>query len=267
MYFAIVGDTRPPAINDTTGYPTAVITKIYQDLEHLSPFAPFVITTGDYQFSSANGTESGPQMDMYLQAKSLYSGVQFPTMGNHECTGAAASNCGSGNTNGITNNYSNYLSKFLAPLGKKDPWYEIDVNATDGSWTAKFLFVAANAWSQAQASWLDTAMARPTTYTFIVRHEPAAATSPGTGPSEAIMKKHPYTLALVGHTHTYGHTAAKQITIGNGGAPLTGGATYGFGLITQRADQSLLVDVYDYSTLQPDTTFRFAVNPDGSPAP
>jgi hypothetical protein len=267
LAFAIVGDTRPPAINDTAGYPTAVITKIYQDLEGLNPRPPFVVTTGDYQFSSATGTQSGPQMDFYLNARTNYSGIQFPTMGNHECTGAASSNCGSGNANGTTVNYTNYMSKFLSPLGQQNPWYEIDVNATDGSWTAKFLFVAANAWSSTQASWLDSAMSRATTYTFIIRHESAAAASPGTGASESIMAQHPYTLSITGHAHTYSHPKAKEIIIGNGGAPLTGGATYGFGIVSQRADQSIQIDEYDSQTLQPDTNFRFALHPDGTAAP
>ena len=40
LRFGIVGDTRPPNPGDTSGYPTAIITKIYQDLEaeHLRRF-------------------------------------------------------------------------------------------------------------------------------------------------------------------------------------------------------------------------------------
>jgi hypothetical protein len=109
-------------------------------------------------------------------------------------------------------------------------------------------------------------MSQPTTYTFIVRHEPkAASTAPGCSASEAVMAKHPYTLAIVGHTHTYGKTGPKQVTMGNGGAPLTGGATYGYGLITQRANLSIQVDMINYQTGKPDTNFRFALKPDGSP--
>ena len=33
-------------------------------------------------------------LDLYLAARQPYPNVQFPAMGNHECTGATASNCG-----------------------------------------------------------------------------------------------------------------------------------------------------------------------------
>jgi hypothetical protein len=267
LFFGVIGDTRPPAINDTAGYPTAVITKIFSDIAALSPMPPFVVSTGDYMFASASGTQSGPQLDMYLAARQSYSGIQFPTMGNHECTGAVTSNCGPGTTDGVTNNYQAFMSKLLGPLGKTNPYYEIDIDDSNHAWTAKFLFVAANAWTTAQASWLQSAMARATTYTFIVRHEPSAASSPGTSASEQIMSQYPYTLALVGHTHTYGKTGTKQVTIGNGGAPLTGSVNYGYGLVSQRSDGAVQVDMIDYTTGQPDTSFRFALKPDGTPAP
>ena len=81
------------------------------------------------------------------------------------------------------------------------------------------------------------------------------------------MANHPYTLAIVGHTHTYGKTGAKQVTIGNGGAPLTGGGTYGYGIVSQRADGAIEVDMIDYATGSPDSKFHFALKADGSPAP
>jgi len=37
LSFAIVGDTRPPGINDTAGYPSAVASKIWADVEAQSP--------------------------------------------------------------------------------------------------------------------------------------------------------------------------------------------------------------------------------------
>ena len=268
LLFGIVGDTRPPMIDDTAGYPSAVINGIYASLQAASPSPLFVVATGDYMFASPNRTESSPQLDMYLAARARYSGAFFPAMGNHECTGATASNCGPGTANGTTVNYTNYLSRMLAPIQQSNPYYAIDVNAVDGTWTSKFVFIAANAWTAAQSAWLATALAKPTTYTFIVRHEPAAAsTAPGVTESEKIMAQHPYTLAIVGHTHTYAKTGAKQITVGNGGAPLTGGVNYGYGLVGQRPDGALQVDMIDYSTGQPDTKFRFAIKADGTAAP
>ncbi len=268
LYFAVIGDTRPPVINDTSAYPTTVITKIYSDIEALSPRPPFAVSTGDYLFSTANGTQAAPQLDLYLSARSKFSNVVFPAMGNHECTGAVTSNCGPGTTDGTTNNYSAFLSKILAPLGQTSPNYVINVKATDSSWTSKLVFVAGNAWTNADATWLDGVLSQPTTYTFIIRHEPkAASNAPGCKGSEAIMANHPYTLAIVGHTHTYGKTGPKQVTIGNGGAPLTGGANYGFGLVQQRADGAIQVDMIDSSTGNADTAFRFALHADGTPAP
>jgi hypothetical protein len=270
LLFAVIGDTRPPVINDNSGYPTAVITKIWQDIEALSPRPAFAVSTGDYQFSSATSTNAALQIGYYLGARASYSNIVFPTMGNHECTGATNSNCGPGTTDGVTNNYTAFMSKMLAPIGQTSPNYVINVNAIDGSWTSKLVFVAGNAWTSADATWLDSALSVNTTYTFIIRHEPVAACSggpPGCSGSEAIMAKHPYTLAIVGHTHTYGKTGAKQVTIGNGGAPLTGGANYGFGLIQQRADGAIQVDMIDSSTGAADTAFRFALKADGTPAP
>jgi hypothetical protein len=268
LYFAVIGDTRPAVIDDTSAYPTAVITKLFSDIATLSPMPEMVVSTGDYMFASANGTQSGPQMDMYVAARAKYPGIDFPTMGNHECTGATDSNCGPGTSSGTTNNLSTFLSKLLGPIAKTTPNYSINISATNGSWTAKFVFVAGNYWQSSDTTWFDGVMAQPTTYTFVVRHEPAAVTTaPGVTPTEQVMAKYPYTLAIVGHTHTYGKTGAKQVTIGNGGAPLTGGVNYGYGLFTQRADGAVQVDMIDYSTGQPDMNFRFAVKADGTPAP
>ncbi len=268
LYFTVVGDTRPPVINDTKGYPVAVIDKIYSDIAALSPVPLFSVSTGDYCFAQAASSESGPQIDMYMAARARFPGAWFPAIGNHECTGAVTSNCGPGTTDGLTVNYTNFMSKMLGPIGKSEPYYSIRINATDGSWTSKFVFVAANAWSTAQQTWLDSTLAAPTTYTFVIRHEPAAAsTAPGVKPSEAIMAKYPYTLSLVGHTHTYGRKGAREVVIGNGGAPLTGTVNFGFALLSQRADGAIRVDMIDYSTGASDPSFGFAVHPDGSPAP
>jgi hypothetical protein len=268
LLFGVIGDTRPPMINDTNSYPSTIITKLFTDAETAAQRPVFMVATGDYQFSSPSGSQAAAQLDLYLAARSHYSGVVFPAMGNHECTGATASNCGQGATDGLTNNYNAFLSKLLTPLGKTSPNYTINVNATNGSWTSKFVFVAGNAWQASDATWLDGELAKPTTYTFVIRHEPkAATTAPGCTPSEEVMAKHPYTLAIVGHTHTYGRTGPKQVTIGNGGAPLVGSANYGYGLIQQRPDGAVQIDMIDMTTGAADTSFRFALKADGTPAP
>ena len=262
LYFTIIGDTRPPVIGDTSGYPTAIITKIYSDVEALSPRPLFSVSTGDYMFASVGTTQATQQLDLYLSARNQFSGVFFPAMGNHECTGATNSNCATT----TTTNLQAFMTKLLGPIGKTQPYYSVNINAIDGSWTSKFVFIAANAWDNTQATWLDQTLSQPTTYTFIVRHEPAAATTaPGTSPSQQIMAQHPYTLALTGHTHTYNKwLAPKQIVIGNGGAPVTGGVDYGFGLVQQRADGNIVVDMIDYMSGAADPSFHFVVTPAGN---
>jgi hypothetical protein len=268
LLFAVVGDTRPASIDDTAGYPRAIISKIYSDIQAFEPRPPFTIATGDYIFASLNRTESAAQFDAYLEARNQFSGVNFPAMGNHECTGYTNSNCGPGTSNGTPDNYKKFMEKMLGPIEKSDPYYSIDVKASDASWTAKFVFIAPNAWTSTQETWLESALGKDTTYTFIVRHEGMKAdTAPGVTPSEQIMARHPYTLAIVGHTHTYEHFSGREVIVGNGGAPITGSKSYGFGVFHQRTDGAIQVDMVDYSTGKSDTRFRFAVKPDGSPTP
>ena len=270
LYFAIVGDTRPATIDDTADYPTAIITKIFQDITSYDPVPLFGISTGDYMFATPQtGGQAQPQLDLYLKARGSY--LTYPAMGNHECTGNTNSNCGPNGTDGITDNYTQFMNGLMKPLGNTTPYYSINIKATDGSWTSKFVFVAANAWDSSQQSWLQTTLAQTTTYTFVVRHESSETSGgpPGESGSDSVISQYPYTLLIVGHTHTYQKAGLgpKEVIIGNGGAPLTGLGDYGFGLAMQRSDGAIQVDMIDYQTLQPDTTFRFAVKPDGSPAP
>ncbi len=263
LYFAVVGDTRPANEDGTSNYPTTIIDTIFSDIAKVSPMPPLMVSTGDYQFSNPSGSQAAAQITKYLAARNNYPGVDFPTMGNHECTGATASNCGAGNTDGITNNYSSYMSMMLGPIQKTQPYYVINVNANDNSWTAKFVFVAANAWDSAQSSWLSSTLAQKTTYTFIMRHESASAnTAPGVNPAEAIMKNYPYTLSIVGHAHEYYHSSgSREVVIGNGGAPISTSQNYGYALVQQLTNGNIQVDMYDYSTNIRDSKFEFSVTP------
>ncbi len=267
LSFAIVGDTRPPVIDDTAGYPKKVIQTVWQDVEAASPRPAFAVTTGDYVFAKPFGAQAAPQIDLYLAARQAFSGVMFPALGNHECTGATASNCGAGSADGVTANYTAFLDKMLAPIAVTTPYYTVNIGSTTSAWTAKLVFIAANAWSAKQATWLAAELAKPTTYTFVVRHESASAnTAPGVTPSQAIIAQHPYTLLIVGHTHTYAHYASeKQLIVGNGGAPLTGGVNYGYVIARQRADGAMVFQEHDYTTNQVNDTF--AVKPDGTSTP
>ena len=250
LRFAIVGDTRPAAPDDITNYPTAIITKIWQDVEAESPHPQFAISTGDYMFASTNKPTQQPQLNLYMQARSSFTGLQYPAMGNHECTGATASNCGAGARDGVTANMTDFISTMLQPIGVSTPYYAEHFAATDGTWTAKLVVVACNAWNSTQSSWLTTALAEQTTYTFVVRHEgnDALWETPCMA-SEAIINAHPLTLLIVGHTHTYRHYSSdREIIVGNGGAPLTSGTNYGYVIVARNASGTLTVTAYDYMT-------------------
>jgi hypothetical protein len=250
LRFAIVGDTRPASPDDTANYPTAIITKIYQDIEAESPHPLFAVSTGDYMFASTSGSEQVPQLDNYMTARATFTGPLYPAMGNHECTGATASNCGQGARDGITKNMTQFVDTMLSPIQISSPYYTESFTASDGSWTAKFVFVACNAWSTAEATWLDQQLSRATTYTFVVRHEGTSAVSETPcEQSQTIIGSHPLTLLIVGHTHTYAHYVSdKEIIVGNGGAPLTSGRNYGYVIVSRNASGTVTVTAYDYMT-------------------
>ena len=255
-----MGDTRPANDDDTGAYPTKIITTLWQDVEAYSPRPAFGISTGDYMYAKASGTQSGPQLDLYLTARSNFTNIVFPAMGNHECTGADDSNCGEGNADGITVNYTSFMTKMLAPLGQSLPYYTIDIDGTNAAWTAKFVFIACNAWDTTQSTWLSAQLAKPTTYTFVVRHEGSDATTTGcVAPTAAIMAQHPYTLLIAGHTHTFAYYASeKQLIVGNGGAPLTGSIDYGYVVAEQQANGDILFKEFDYTTNTLQTSFTVA---------
>ncbi len=269
LSFAVVGDTRPVNKDGTSSYPTPIITKIWQEVEAMQPHPAFALATGDYQYSSTTGATAGNQIDLYMGARAAFSGPLFPAMGNHECTGATASNCGPGSVDGMTANLMAYTSKMLGPIQQTNPYFEIDVaSTTPGAWTAKFVFVAANGWNATQSSWLDAALAKSTTYTFVVRHERTSVTdAPGVSPSAAIIAQHPLTALIVGHTHTCEHDpSAHEILVGNGGAPLDGMVNYGFVVATQRAsDGAIEFQSIDYATGK--SVDSFGLKADGTPAP
>ncbi|HEY1548365.1 MAG TPA: metallophosphoesterase [Kofleriaceae bacterium] len=258
LTFAIVGDTRPASIDDTANYPTAIVTKIFTDIASASPAPTFVIGTGDYQYASTTGSEQAPQIDQYMTARGGFSGPFYPAMGNHECTGYTDSNCGSGNPDGITKNYTTFISTMLTPINQTEPYYVETATASDSSWTAKLVFVSCNAWTTAESTWLTQQLAVQTTYTFVVRHESVAdMSSTKCAASQTIIDKNPLTLLIVGHTHEYSHEASdKEIINGIGGAPLTSGTNYGYTVVNRNSDGTLTVTTYDYSTGKVIDTFK-----------
>src|SRR5262249_52107528 len=152
-----------------------------------------------------------------LQARKQYPGTLFAAMGNHECDGYTAHNC----TLNQTPNFQAFMSGLVAPLQKSLPYYSVNINATDASWTSKLVVIACNNWDATQKSWLQSTLAQKTTYTLLVRHEPSDArtTSPCVADVEALMTQFPYDLSIVGHTHIF-EVKDKEIVVGTGGAPL-----------------------------------------------
>jgi hypothetical protein len=227
-----------------------LIDKIYAGVEAQNPHPQFVITTGDYMFATTGGVEQQPQMALYQGATQQFKGLVFSAMGNHECTGATASNClGQG-----TRNYQVFMDAMVKPLGKTTPYYALAFQDQNATWTAKILIAACNAWDATQKQWLDQQLAQKTTYTIVVRHEPlGTAGAPCVAEMDAQLQAASYDLLLVGHSHTIAHSGS-EVTVGNGGAPISGAAHFGYAIVEQLGN-GFQVTEYDYATGQPLTTF------------
>ena len=253
LFFAVVGDTRPPGSDATQHYPTGTITQIYKDFEALTPRPAFVIATGDYVFANPHGKEGAKQLALYVKARKHYSGTVFASLGNHECGG------NNGNCAGATNNsYDAFLDKLVKPLGKSKPYYSVPIDDVDGKWTAKILITACNAWSTTQKSWLETQLAKKTTFTIIARHQPMGSDAPCNAQMDKILAGAKYDLLLVGHRHFWEWTGSKrQLIEGLGGAPVTkAGQQHGFATIRQLSDGHFRVRQYKAGSIkQPLKTF------------
>jgi hypothetical protein len=194
-----------------------------------------------------------------MGARAAFAGKLYPAMGNHECNSLTNSNC----AGAPTANTTAFINTMLAPIGETQLYYTETFSAADDRWTTKLVFIACNAWDQTQAAWLDAELAKPTTYTFVVRHEGTDAVSgaPCTA-SDTTIDAHPLTLRISGHSHLYKHNAAsKEVIVGIGGAPLTSGTNYGYAMIQRNADATLTVTVYDYMSHA--TLDSFTIPPTG----
>jgi len=246
--FAVFGDVRPGEPNDTASYPKDIVAGLFQQIAAAQP--DFVVGTGDYMFaSSSNTTAVDAQVAMLLDAESGFGGPIYHALGNHECTGATASNCPAFNE---TANMRAFMTKMLPPA-VTTPYYRIDVDTGHGK--AKLVFIAANAWTPTQADWLETQLADETAYSFVIRHEPGTVTQTvGAVESEVIVKKHPITLELLGHYHTYEKLDDRHVISGNGGAPLSSGH-YGFVLVDLLGNGNISVSEIDQATGSANDTF------------
>ncbi len=223
-----------------------------------------MVSTGDYMYASTSPVTSGSaatQAQDYVTAAAAWTGTFFPGMGNHECDGFVADNCTS------TSQYPNisaFTQTILKNAGQSNPYYSIPINSTTGDWTAKLIVVACNYWSTTQQSWLTTQLATSTTYTVLVRHENADATStPPCFPTVPnLMASAKYDLSIVGHVHDFSATSSsKEVVVGHGGAPLTAAysGTYGF-VTVEQLSTGWQIKNYDYSTALPVTTVTIPLN-------
>jgi hypothetical protein len=242
LYFAVVGDTRPGHVDDTQGYPTQIITKIFQDVQAMDPRPQFVLATGDFMFATPAGKEAAPQMQAYATAAKAFGGPLFPSMGNHECDGYTADNCLS-----PTSNLTAFTDALLTPIGQTNPYFTIPFQALDGSWTAKLVVLGCNAWTGTQKAWFETEMARPSTFTIVARHEPSSASNaPCVLTTDKVLATAKYDLLLVGHTHAFA-SQDKQIIVGISGAPLSGPGNYGYAIVEQLAT-GFVIREHDWAT-------------------
>jgi len=292
LQFGAFGDVRPANPNDTASYPDGILSAIFHGMD--SKGLQLAIDAGDhcFQSSTSSGSYCHTQFVSHFMTdlNANYSGHLLPTMGNHEGCGTNAATAGNCTTwsSGLVHDY---LVDVVQPTTgqSSSPYYSV---AVYGSWgTAKFVHVAANAWTSAQNTWLTNTLNVPTTYTFVVRHEPSNDTrAPGVTPSESLNASHyaagTLTLSITGHTHlvqlpggtapygdAYGATQAYEVILGNAGAPLDAGPYYGYAVLTRRtSDGAIVVQAYesvasDGVTLlndAADASFRFAVNANGS---
>jgi hypothetical protein len=292
LVFGAFGDVRPANPNDTASYPDTILSAIFAGLQ--SKGVVVAVDAGDhcFQSSTSGGSYCHTQFVSHFMADMTanYTGKLLPTLGNHEACGtdaATTGNCTSWSSGLI----HDYLTDIVLPATGQSsfPYYSVVLY---GSWgTAKFVHVAANAWTSGQSTWLTNTLAVPTTYTFVLRHEPASAnTAPGVTPSEAIYAPHvsngTFTLSITGHTHlvqlpggtapygdVYGSTQPYEVIFGNAGAPLDAGPYYGYAVLQRRlSDGAIVVQAYEAISSDgttslgnaADTNFRFAVNANGA---
>jgi hypothetical protein len=292
LVFGSFGDVRPANPDDTSNYPDRIIQAIFSGLQ--AKGVTFAVDAGDhcFQTDTSSGAACHTQFVSHFMAalNGRYTGKLIPTLGNHEACGYSAATTGN-----CTSWSSGLIHDFLVDVVKPTtgqsayPYYSVLVT---GSWgTAKFVHVAANAWTTAQNNWLTNTLNVATTYTFVVRHEPAEDTrAPGVTPSQSLYSSHyangTLTLSITGHTHliqlpggtqpygnVYGATQPYEIIMGNAGAPLDAGPYYGFAMHTRRlSDGAIVTQAYEAMSSDgvtplnnvADSSYRFAVNANGS---
>ncbi|MEI8255565.1 MAG: metallophosphoesterase [Deltaproteobacteria bacterium] len=256
LHFAVFGDVRPPIPDQTSAYPTMIVTSVMDGIE--SGHAQFVIGTGDYMNENFCASCATDQIALLQSAERHYTGYVFHGMGNHECLTITSVNC-------PNQNESVALRTFKTTLlpTRVNVYYDWHVQTSSGD--AHFIATDPNAWNAEQQTWLDTVLAQPARYTFVVAHEPPSAPGPGTAAIEASIATRTggVTLRMYGHVHRYEHPVPNGIVTGNAGAPLSSWDTYGYAVIDQRDDDNIVVTAYAVGS-PPSPIDSFVLTPDGA---
>lgn len=260
LAFTAFGDIRPSFPDEDFGYPNNTIKSIVSGMAALQP--QFGVASGDYMYVEYLPSSAKGQLNALLDDEKGFGKPIFHAMGNHECQSFSDVNCP--NLNESTN-ITTYM-QMLVPWSKV-PWFSFTIHTDRGD--AKFAFIAVNAWTPAQATWLEQTLSQPTPYTFVIRHQPTPddgdpSSAEGVTGSNAILDKYPVTLYIFGHVHEYKRIAANRMIVGNAGAPLDSGA-FGYASVVQREDGNIGVTEYAQGTnAQVDT---WAVTPAGADTP
>ena len=260
LSFTVFGDVRPPLPDDDIQYPTTTVTGVMKGMAQLEP--EFAVGTGDYMFVELITSSAQAQLAKLQGAESNFPKPIFHTLGNHECNSFSDINCP--NLNESTNIKQHMMT--LVPWTPV-PWFHFIVHTALGD--AKFLFIAVNAWNDAQAAWLTQAVAIPTKYTFVIRHHPTPdagkpSAAIGIAASDMILAKAPVTLFCFGHVHEYQRLTTNAFVAGNAGAPLDAG-NYGWVAVEQHNTGNVTVTAYDLASGMPMDTWD--ITPDGKQAP
>ncbi len=243
LWFATTGDTRPARCNDTDAYPKAAIAQIAAAMKALR--VQFTVDLGDHMYvcSDVGGlgrarldAAAQAQMGFYMGAIANGPPAWWMTMGNHECDAAYQT----GSACVIGGPYDPNFAAYMAALRRSLPYYANDVQTAQG--LARFVVVADDAWSEAQAGWLSTTLAEADArarYTFVVRHHPVQGTQTGRREIVDLLRAHKATMLLTAHKHDYEHDPGswdgRSVVVGLGGA----GGKWGFGTVLQNPDGTL----------------------------
>jgi hypothetical protein len=238
LFFGAFGDIVTS--KDAEDSPAPIVTNIFRELANRQ--VQFVTMVGDYVYVQPDSYSGAlDQVSAFMQTRQLFVGPVFYALGNHDAPPEAL--------------------KVYRELMTREVYFAFDLQVAPlpgntNPATAKFVFVADNAWSADQAAWLDSTLGTPSDYTFVIRHH-STDTATSQAPAQ-IIGRHPLTLLIVGHVHTYQHVADREVITGNGGAPVFEG-NYGYLTLQQGTDGRITVTAFDQSVDQPYDAF--AVDP------